>query len=58
MSIKKNQSSVAVVLNEKGEAVGYLSARDESLGLDVELDMLGFTIVALQKRRGRKPPIY
>ena len=47
MSIKKNQSSVAVVLNEKGEAVGYLSVRDESLGLDIELDMLGFTIVAL-----------
>ena len=47
MSIKKNQSSVAVVLNEKGEAVGYLSARDESLGLDIELNMLGYKIVAL-----------
>ena len=47
MSIKKNQSSIAVVLNEKGEVVGYLSARDESLGLDVELDMLGYTINAL-----------
>ena len=47
MTIKKNQSSVAVVLNEKGEVVGYLSARDEQLGLDAELDMLGYTIVSL-----------
>ena len=47
MAIKKNQSSVAVVLNEKDEVVGYLSARDEHLGLDAELDMLGYTIVAL-----------
>lgn len=47
MSIKKNKHSVAVVLDEKGKAVGYLSARDEFVGLDVELDMLGYKIVAL-----------
>ena len=48
MSIKKNKHSVAVVLDEKGKVVvGYLSARDEFLGLDVELDMLGYKIVAL-----------
>lgn len=47
MAIKKNKHSVAVVLDEKGKVVGYLSARDESLGLDVELDMLGYKIVAL-----------
>lgn len=47
MSIKKNKHSVAVVLDEKSKVVGYLSARDEFLGLDVELDMLGYKIVAL-----------
>lgn len=47
MAIKKNKHSVAVVLNEKGKVVGYLSARDESQGLDVQLNMQGYTIVAL-----------
>lgn len=47
MAIKKNKHSVAVVLDEKGKVVGYLSARDESLGLDVQLNMQGYTIVAL-----------
>ena len=47
MSIKKNQSSVAVALNEKGQVIGYLSQRDEEHGVDIELELLGFTIVAL-----------
>ena len=46
MAIKKNKYSVAVVL--KGEkVVGYLSRRDEENGLDISLDMQGYTIVAL-----------
>ena len=47
MAIKKNKHSVAVVLNEKGNVVGYLSARDESQGLDIQLNMQGYTIIAL-----------
>lgn len=47
MAIKKNKHSVAVVLNEKGNVVGYLSAQDESQGLDIQLNMQGYTIIAL-----------
>lgn len=47
MSIKKNKHSVAVVLDEKGKVVGYLSARDEQQGLDIQLNMQGYKIIAL-----------
>ena len=47
MAIRKNKYSVAKVLNKKGEIVGYLSAKDEENGKDIQLDMQGFTIVAL-----------
>ena len=47
MSIKKNKHSVAVVLDENGKVVGYLSTRDEQQGLDIQLNMQGYTIVAL-----------
>ena len=47
MSIKKSKYSVAKVLNQKGTIVGYLSTRDEENGLDIRLDMNGYTIVAL-----------
>ena len=47
MAIKKNQSSVAVVLNEKGSVIGYLSQRDVNNGLDITLDLQGYTINAL-----------
>ena len=47
MANKKNKYSVAAVLNKKGNIVGYLSTRDEENGLDVSLDMNGYTIVAL-----------
>ena len=47
MSIKKSKFSVAKVLNQKGNVVGYLSTRDEENGLDARLDLQGFTIVAL-----------
>ena len=47
MSIKKNKHSVAVVLDEKGKVVGYLSSRDEEVGLDIQLNMQGYKIVAL-----------
>lgn len=47
MAIKKNKHSVAVVLNEKGNVVGYLSTRDEQQGLDIQLNMQGYKIIAL-----------
>lgn len=47
MSIKKSKFSVAKVLSKKGNVVGYLSTRDEENGLDMRLDMKGYTIVAL-----------
>lgn len=46
MSIKKNKYSVCKVM--KGDKiVGYLSSKDEENGLDIQLDMQGFTIIAL-----------
>ena len=47
MSIKKSKYSVAAVINQIGNIVGYLSTRDEKNGLDIRLDSQGYTIVAL-----------
>ena len=47
MSIRKNKYSVAAVINKKGNIVGYLSTRDEENGLDVDLDLKGYTIYPL-----------
>ena len=47
MSIKKSKYSVAKVLNQKGNIIGYLSTRDEENGLDISLDSQGYTIIAL-----------
>jgi len=56
MSKTKNKNSVAVVYRNyvskrTGEKrriiVGYLSRRDEENGLDISLDMRGYTVVAL-----------
>ena len=47
MANKKNKYSVAAVINQKGNIVGYLSSRDEKNGLDIRLDSQGYKIVAL-----------
>ena len=47
MSIKKSKYSVAKVLSKKGTIIGYLSSRDEENGLDISLDLQGYTIVTL-----------
>ena len=47
MSERKNKFSVLAVF-KKGTIVGYLSARDEENGLDIELDLKGYTIMPLQ----------
>ena len=46
MSIKKNKYSVAKVSNKKG-IIGYLCNRDEENGLDINLDLQGYTVEAL-----------
>lgn len=46
MSTRKNKYSTCVV--KKGEKIiGYLCTRDEENGLDIELDMQGYTVEAL-----------
>ena len=47
MSIKKSKYSVSKVISKKGNVIGYLSTRDEENGLDISLDMAGYTIEAL-----------
>lgn len=47
MSIKKSKYSVSKVINKNGNIIGYLSTRDEENGLDISLNMQGYTIVAL-----------
>lgn len=47
MAITKNKHSVAVVKNSKGHIVGYLSRRDEENGLDIQLDLQGYTVEAI-----------
>lgn len=46
MSERKNKFSVLTVF-KNGVIVGYLSARDEENGLDIELDLKGYTIMPL-----------
>lgn len=43
----KTKNTTAVVKNKKGRIVGYLTERHEEKGIDVQLDMQGFTIEAI-----------
>ena len=45
MTTRKNSSSVSKAI--KGNDILYLSNRDETQGLDIQLDMQGYTIIAL-----------
>ena len=47
MSGQKNKYSLYRVENSKGYTIGYLSNRDIEQGKDIELDMQGYTIIAL-----------
>lgn len=49
--MQKNQTSqsVAKVLNKDDEVVGYLTAEDEEQGADIQLDMQGYTIIAIDE---------
>ena len=45
----RTNKSVAVVKNDKGVIVGYLTAKDEEQGKDIKLDMQGYTIEAIEE---------
>lgn len=45
MTNKKNKCSVAKAI--KGDKVIYLSTRDEQKGIDIQLDLQGYKIIAL-----------
>lgn len=47
MSKQKNKYSVAKVINRKGQVIGYLSTRDEENGVDIQMNMKGYTVIAL-----------
>jgi len=44
---EKTEETVAVVKNQEGEIVGYLRPEHEEKGLDIELDMAGYTIESI-----------
>lgn len=47
MNVYKTKNAVAVVKNKKGKVVGYLTEKHEQKGLDIQLDMQGYTVEAL-----------
>lgn len=47
MSKTKNKFSVTAVYNKNSKIIGYLSNKDEEQGLDIELDLAGYKLVAL-----------
>ena len=47
MSKKENKHSLYKVKNSRGYIIGYLSNRDVEQGLDISLDLQGYTIIAL-----------
>lgn len=47
MNKTKTKNAVAVVKNEKGKIVGYLTEKHEEQGIDIQLDMQGYTIESL-----------
>lgn len=47
MNVYKTKNAVAVVKNAKGKVVGYLTEKHEEQGLDIQLDMQGYTVEAL-----------
>lgn len=47
MNKTKTKNTTAVVKNKKGRIVGYLTERHEEKGIDMQLDMQGFTIEAI-----------
>src|SRR5699024_5430691 len=49
MQKEQTSKSVAKVLDEQGNVIGYLTADDEEQGKDIQLDLQGYTIVAIDE---------
>lgn len=49
MQKEQTSKSVAKVLDEQGNVIGYLTAEDEEQGKDIQLDLQGYTIVAIDE---------
>lgn len=47
MNIYKTKNAVSVVKNKKGKIIGYLTEKHEEQGMDIQLDMQGYTIEPL-----------
>lgn len=47
MNVYKTKNTVAVVKNKKGKIVGYLTEKHEEQGIDIQLDMQGYTVESL-----------
>ena len=47
MNVHKTKDTVAVVKNAEDKVVGYLTEKHEEQGLDIKLDMQGYTVEAL-----------
>ena len=47
MNKTKTKNTIAIVYNKKGKIVGYLTERHEEQGLDIKLDLQGYTIIAI-----------
>ena len=47
MNKTKTKNTTCVVKDKKGKVVGYLTEKHEEQGLDIQLDMQGFTIEAI-----------
>lgn len=47
MNKTKTKNTIAIVYNNKGEIAGYLTERHEEQGIDIKLDLQGYTIIAI-----------
>lgn len=49
MQKEQTNESVAKVLDQDGNVIGYLTAQDEEQGKDIQLDLQGYTIIAIDE---------
>ena len=49
MQKEQTNESIAKVLDKDGNVIGYLTAQDEEQGKDIQLDLQGYTIIAIDE---------
>ena len=49
MQKEQTKESTLKVLDQDGKIIGYLTAEDEEQGKDIQLDLEGYTIVAIDE---------